>query len=612
MDNALRSLLIEREVFSHLDLHFGDFMQKLDGRMDDLSLFLAAASVSRMKRLGHVCLELPDLAGRPLYSGSNIAYPDLAAWVDILRESPVVGKPGEYNPLVFDGSSKLYLHRYFEYQARLAAFIRSRILTAESFDADHVKTNLKRVFGTFSGSHTEMDWQKIACVLSMMNRFLVISGGPGTGKTTTIVNIITLFLSLHPGWPVKIALAVPTGKAAARLQDAIRQAREKLPLDKSITSRIPETASTIHRLLGTRPGAVGYRYNETNKLDVDMVIVDESSMVDLALLSNLTMALPDHARLILVGDKDQLASVEAGSAFGDICAICRINAFSKPVTRMIEQTTGYQIQKIPAGKEDNRIPDCMVQLLQNYRFGAESGIQKISEEINGGRGRDAMRLLEDPRYPDIAWESIPARQQLKAGLAPPVIEGFRNYLSVNDPVAALQEFEAFQILCALREGLYGVQTVNRLIEDILGSSGLIRKTESPWYHGRPILITRNDYTLNLYNGDVGICLKDPKDRELRICFPDDARGFRAVHPSRIGEHETVYAMTVHKSQGSEFDRILLLLPDRESPVLTRELIYTAITRARKQVLIWGDPTVFDAAVQTRVTRISGLPEALLS
>jgi len=606
---ALQEILSRKEVFTYLDLSFADFMQKLDGRADEFSIFLAAVAVSSLNRQGHVCLELSQVAGQPVLPGSEFFYPDLPVWTEAIRTSPAVGSLGDCKPLIFDGTSKLYLHLYSVYQSQLASFIRSRIFLAEPVEISILRKNLDLLFDS-NQARAETDWQKIACILSIMNRFTVISGGPGTGKTTTIVKIMALLLEMNPGKALRISLAAPTGKAAARLQDAIREAKDRLPFGDDLKSRIPSAATTIHRLLGTIPGSPYFRHNENNHLDTDMVIIDESSMVDLALLSKLTQALPDHARLILVGDKDQLASVEAGSVFGDICDICRFNSFSETLSEVILQTTGTLPDNPDSRVEDSRIQDCMVQLLKNYRFGENSGIRKVSQAVHSGNGRLAMTTMEDRNYKDISWINVPDQRQLQAGLTTPVIQGFHDYLSAKNPAQALNSFGKFQILCALREGPYGVQMVNKLIEEILMSANLIRKTEGLWYHGRPIMITRNDYHLNLFNGDVGIALTDSKDSELRIFFPDEETGFRTFHPSRIGEHETVFAMTVHKSQGSEFDNILLLLPDRESPVLTRELIYTAITRARQQVVIWGDESVFQLAAQKKVTRISGLKEAL--
>lgn len=222
-----------------------------------------------------------------------------------------------------------------------------------------------------------------------------------------------------------------------------------------------------------------------------------------------------------------------------------------------------------------------------------------------------MNLLRQPDFKDIDWEAIPSPGKLFQRLLLPVRNGFRSYLTADHPSEVIRAFNQFRILCALREGPYGVQMVNQWIEDMLRSEGLIGQGGSNWYHGRPVMITRNDYDMGLFNGDVGITLEDPEDRALRVFFPDEVAGFRKVHPTRIGEHETVYAMTVHKSQGSEFETVLLLLPDRDNPILTRELVYTGITRSRKKVSVWGSEPVFKRAVGKRVTRISGLTKALV-
>jgi exodeoxyribonuclease V alpha subunit len=602
-------MLLQKGVFSYIDLHFAEFMQKLDGRQDDVSLFLAAAAVSNSNRQGNICLELSLFAGRNLGFEIALSYPDLTDWIKTLSTSPVVGRPGEFKPLIFDGTSKLYLHRYSVYQTRLVSFIRSRVYSQEAISIPSLKKYLDQLFHS-NQSKQEIDWQKIACIVSARNRFSVISGGPGTGKTTTIVKLMTLLLEMNPEKSLNIALAVPTGKAAARLQDAIRKAREQLLCGDDIKARIPSTVSTIHRLLGTIPDSPYFRYNEKNRLDVDVAIIDESSMVDLALLSKFTMALPEHARLILVGDKDQLASVEAGSVFGDICDACSSNSFSEDLSDIIFQTTGLKAENSTPTHGGNRIQDCMVQLRKSYRFGENSGIQQISSMINVGKGKLTQKYMDDRKYHDISWRQVPRQRDLQKELRDPTIRGFREYLSSGDPADVLEAFGKFRILCALREGPYGVHVVNKMIEEILASNGLIPKTDSLWYPGRPVMITRNDYNLNLFNGDVGIALIDPEDQELRIFFPDEAIMVRKIHPSKLGEHETVYAMTVHKSQGSEFEKILFLLPDRESPILTRELLYTAITRSRKKVAIWGDEIVFQNAVHKRVIRDSGLKDSL--
>jgi len=607
VDKKLTEILIQKGTFSHLDIHFAEFMQRLDGR-NDTGIFLAAASVSSSNRQGHICLDFSGISDRPLLPEYNLYYPGKEIWIEKLKTSPVVGTSCDFKPLILDGSSKLYLHRYFEYQKDLVQFIKNRVSDHFYPKLSGLQKNLNRLFGEEMGGK-EVDWQRIAAVVAATRKFCVISGGPGTGKTTTIVKLIALLLEMNHGKPLKIALAVPTGKAAAKLQDSIRAALEELNCSDDIKSLMPNEASTIHRLLGTIPGSPYFRFNEKNRLDVDAVIVDESSMVDLALLAKLVRSLPDDAKLILVGDKDQLASVEAGSVFADICDAGVMNVFSKDFYRIIDQISSEKTTRSDKKTTENRIENCMIQLLTNYRFGDESGIGKVSSAVNSGNGPLALMHLKDQKYPDIRIEKVPARRGLKDRIKDTVIPGFRDYLIAGNPQDKIEAFGKFRILCALKEGPFGVFAVNRMIEEILRENRLIR-SENIWYEGRPVMIVENDYNLRLFNGDVGISMLDPTDQEMRVFFPDNRSGLKKIHPMRIGPHETVFAMTVHKSQGSEFENVILILPDRESPVLTRELIYTGITRSQKQVLIWGDEQIFENAVSRRVNRVSGLKDAL--
>ena len=607
MDKKLTEILIRKGTFSHLDIHFAEFMQRLDGR-NDTGIFLAAASVSSTNRQGHICLDFSGIAGRPLLPEYDLYYPGKETWIEKLKTSPVVSTSCDFKPLILDGSSKLYLHRYFEYQKDLVQFIKNRVSDHFYPELSGLQKNLNRLFGKEMGGK-EVDWQRIAAVVAATRKFCVISGGPGTGKTTTIVKLIALLLEMNHGKPLKIALAVPTGKAAAKLQDSIRAALEELDCSEDIKSLMPHEASTIHRLLGTIPGSPYFRCNEKNRLDVDVVIVDESSMVDLALLAKLIRSLPDDAKLILVGDKDQLASVEAGSVFADICDAGVMNAFSKDFYRSIDRISGEKNTRSDTKTTENRIENCMIQLLTNYRFGDESGIGKVSSAVNSGNGPLALMHLKDQKYPDIRIEKVPAKRGLKDRIKDTVIPGFRDYLIAGNPQDKIEAFGKFRILCALKEGPFGVFAVNRMIEEILRENRFIR-SENIWYEGRPVMIVENDYSLRLFNGDVGISMLDPTDKEMRVFFPDSRSGLKKFHPMRIGPHETVFAMTVHKSQGSEFENIILLLPHQESPVLTRELIYTGITRSQKQVLIWGDEQIFENAVSRRVNRVSGLKDAL--
>jgi exodeoxyribonuclease V alpha subunit len=341
-----------------------------------------------------------------------------------------------------------------------------------------------------------------------------------------------------------------------------------------------------------------------------VVVVDEASMVDLALLSKLIQALPSHARLILLGDKDQLASVEAGAVLGDICNTGNIHSYSRRFSMDLKKITGYEIMTNPDGDDVSGIQDCIVQLPKSYRFVRDSGIDAVSRAVNAGNEDLAVSLLRGGRSAGIDWKDLPKVKALAWDMRDKIMKGFGNYLNANEPRQIFHVFEQFRILCAVREGPYGVHAINFMVEQILKEEKVI-EPEKRWYNGRPVLITTNDYNLRLFNGDMGIVLPDPEeDNDLRTFFSAADGTLRKFHPLRLPEHETVYAMTVHKSQGSEFDRVLLVLPDRESPVLTRELIYTGITRAKESVEVWGTEDVFRFAVSRSIERSSGLRDAL--
>ncbi len=378
---------------------------------------------------------------------------------------------------------------------------------------------------------------------------------------------------------------------------------------KEILAAIPEEASTLHRLLGALPGSPDFRYNSQNPLPVDLLVVDESSMVDLALLSNLAQAVPPEARLILLGDKDQLASVEAGAVLGDICDTGSLHPFSHPFGQAYRKITGEDLGADSGSAPSSGIQDSIVHLKKSYRFGPQSGIGAVSRAVNEGDGDRALVLMKQEGYPDISWKDLPRPEALGRVMKDHLREGW-SYLKTVDPAEAFERFSAFRILSPLREGPYGVQAVNLLAEEILESEGYIKK-DRPWYKGRPILITKNDYQLRLFNGDAGLILPDPRNQnDLRAFFPSEEGTLRSLPPLRLPAHETVYAMTVHKSQGSEFDRVLIVLPDRDTPLLTRELLYTALTRAKERIEIWGKEEVFRAAVARRIERTSGLRDRL--
>jgi len=589
-------LLTDYGSFSEIDIHFARLMTRFS-EQENPNLFLAAALVSRATAEGHICLDLSSEWG------------DDSAWRKGLYSTKVVGRPGDYKPLILDNQSRLYLYRYWQYEKTLADDINNRSATPiKEIDVPLFKKGLSRLFP--QSQDDETDWQKVSAFVSVMKGFCAISGGPGTGKSTVIAKILAMILEQDKANKIRIALAAPTGKAAARLQEAIKDGKEVLPIEDHIKEAIITEASTIHRLLGTISGSPYFRHNAKNPLPVHTVIIDEASMVDLALMSKLVQAIPSNARLILLGDKDQLASVEAGSVLGDICDTGRIHGFSQKFSERFKQITGDRIEINSNSSNEPEIQDCIVQLDRSYRFGIDSGIGTVSQAINKGDGSLALSLLKINDYDDARWKGLPRPSTLHESLRDTVIQGYRSYLEISDPMEIFRLFEQFRVVCVLREGPYGVSALNLLVEQILREVNLIT-IEKRWYRGRPVLITRNDYNLGLYNGDIGIILPDPAaNNDLRAFFLSPDGTLRRFLPVRLPVHETAYAITVHKSQGSEFDETLLLLPDRHIPILTRELIYTGITRARKSVEVWGIESVFLEAISQRIERASGLRDAL--
>ncbi|MGZ6292254.1 MAG: exodeoxyribonuclease V subunit alpha [Syntrophales bacterium] len=619
-------LNLNNKYFSDLDIHFARFMGRLAGSHVP-EILLAAAMVSRFTREGNICLDLRSVEGT-LLNGDNdsedvLVLPALAKWSAVLEGCKVVGRPGEYKPLILDNRSRLYLYRYWDYERTLAEFIKGRIRDTEDkngrrdlreADTALLRESLSRLFPV-TPDDGDTDWAKIAAVTAFLKRFSVISGSPGTGKTTVVAKVLALLLEQSKGKELRIALAAPTGKAAFRLQESIRKNREGLASPSAVKAAIPDNATTIHRLLGSLRNSPYFRHNERNPLPFNLVVVDEASMVDLPLMSKLVQAMPTEARLILLGDRDQLSSVEAGAVLGDICGIGETRPYSSHFVGTMKAITGRDL----ASSATDTIPgmqDCIIGLKKNYRFEKETGISRACSEVNAGNSQNALIILRSDTYADISWSDIKRPHAMISALRKVVNKRFSNYLQVadthNNSEHALDFFEEFRILCAVRQGPFGVVAVNRLVETILKEANLI-KPEGQWYSGRPIMITRNDYNLRLFNGDVGIILQDHgQENELRAFFRDAAGNIRKFPPVMLPEHETVFAMTVHKSQGSEFTSVLFILPDYDSPVLTRELIYTGITRAKKHVEIWGSEGIFRTAVSRRIMRTSGLYDALYS
>ena len=545
---------------------------------------------------GHVCLPLTEDMRKALLASALVGTPD---------------EP-DNRPMVLDDENRLYLHRYFDYER---IFARHLVAFNERADIDIklIQKSLNRFFGEQTDPDTP-DWQRIAAALAMQQRLTIISGGPGTGKTTTVANILACLQMQNPD--IHIVLAAPTGKAAMRMLEAIRQRASRL--DEPWRSSLPTEAYTIHRLLGAtgRPGI--FRHHRDNPLTLDVLVVDEASMIDLVLAARLFDALPAHARIILLGDKDQLSSVEAGAVFSELSTN---PGLSHDCKETLATTTGIRNSAInpPAIEGQTGISDSTIWLTQNFRFSADSGISRLALAIRDGRKDDAIAALQDPPDNSIRWLSRDKTARLDDHVRKNIRQGFEDYLAViNRTLENMSEenirevfdvFERFRILCAVREGSHGVLAVNELMSEHFRSRIPAHYISRDWYAGRPVMVRQNDYSLRLFNGDIGITLPDAHGN-LIVCFASDTDSFRTISPLRLPEHETAFAMTIHKSQGSEFESLLILIPARTAPVITRELFYTAITRAQKTVDLVCSEEILEAGIDASVRKHTGLMSRL--
>jgi len=564
-----------------VDRHFADFIHRIDRHACD-EIWLAAALASHAVGRGHICLDMEAAAGSVVASGTGgpvLKVPPAGLWRNLLQACDTIGRPGDYTPLVLDDAGRLYLHRTWSYECRVAEGLLRRTATVAG-DPAQLEAGLERYFPTTRGEDAP-DLQREAARAALTRRLAVVSGGPGTGKTATVARILALLVELS-ATPPRMLLATPTGKAAMRLRHSILRAADGLQLSDRQRSTLPAEVRTIHRLLGMNPDTGRCRYNRDNPLECDLLVVDEASMIDLPLMARLLEALPDDARLILLGDRDQLASVEAGAVLADICAG-------------------------PEGGDARPADIAVVHLTRSYRFAAASGIGQLSRLINEGDGDSALELLVSGRCTELSWRPLPGPAGLAGALGEAVSSGYGDYVASSTPARALEQFECFRILSPLRQGPWGVENLNRISAAALGLNPGGQNRE---YRLQPLVISGNNYELGLFNGDTGVLLDEPAGGRLSAWFSDGEGGVRRMSPLRLPPSEPAFALTIHKSQGSEFERVLLILPDQAPELLTRELVYTAITRARSRVEIWSGEEVFRTAVSRRITRSSGLAARL--
>lgn len=578
-----------------LERAFVAMLQRLEPQTPR-SVLLAAALCCQALSRGDVCLLLEVWAGKQPWPEHLELLPDLDTWLEALQQSPLVGAPSDYKPLILE-DQRLYLARYQAYEQALAEDLQQRMDKPLSYDEPQLAQSVQRLF---AANTQTPDWQRLAAVQAVRCPLAIISGGPGTGKTTTVVRLLAALLEQPNGSTLSIGLAAPTGKAAARMAEAIRLAKAKLPISDELKAKLPDEACTLHRLLGSRGDTPQVRYHAGHPLALDVLVVDEASMVDLALMAKLVAALPAKARLILLGDKDQLSAVEAGAVFAELCEGA---GWSPETTRQLQQITGQAVSGSPP---ESQLGEAVVLLTHSHRFAGDSGIGELARYVNQGATDSALKLLKESR-PDLSWQPKPQQKALLERLA----QAYAPYWAVCalpevEPAEAFEAFSQFRALTAVREGPLGLVELNTELENRC-KRRLGRPAHERWYAGRAIMVRQNDYALGLFNGDIGICL--PSDQGLRVFFEAE-QGYRSFAPARLPAHDTALAMTVHKSQGSEFDRVLLVLPDQPSPLLNRALLYTGITRARHQVELWARIERLSEAIKLKTERAAGLAARL--
>jgi exodeoxyribonuclease V alpha subunit len=581
----------EAGILAAADVHVAQRLAELAGKTDE-TVVLAAALAVRAPRLGHVFVDLSRIhetvtveSDEPVDLAS-LPWPEPTAWVERVGASALVGPD---RPLRLSGSA-LYLDRYWREEEQVA---RDLLRLAEPAAAD----------------------QRHAAAAAVLRRLAVVAGGPGTGKTTTVARIVALLEEQAGDSPPLVALAAPTGKAAARLQEAVHEEAAQLDVDEVVKERLLRLeASTLHRLLGFKPGSHSrFRHDRGNRLPYDVVIVDETSMVSLSLMARLVEAVRPEARLILVGDPGQLTSIEAGAVLGDIVGPAAQGLrMSAPTRQAVEQASGVAVEasEPPDGVS---VGDGVAVLRRIHRFG--SGIQRLAEAIRVGDADAAVGALST-EVDDLLWLPVDAAASEAALLVDPIRErAIANGKAVieeargGDALAALARLASFRVLCAHRRGPYGVSTWMPRIESWLAGSVAGFAADGAWYVGRPLLVTENDHAIRLYNGDTGVVVTSETTGRPAAAFERQG-GIVTFSPSRLAAVETVYAMTIHKSQGSQFGTAAVVLPDPSSPILTRELLYTAVTRARTQLVLAGTEEAIRAAVSRPIARASGLRDRL--
>lgn len=625
-DSELLELQMQGKDWRALDKALVTFFREQQKLPAALALLIGQCSFALAQ--GHLCLPLKRMPQQSEQEWQAL----MALYPDLFQLSEDNNQPFVY------ANNALYMRRYFSYQQQIALYLeqsneRSQKLR-QAINPALLNQLLEPLFPATAATSAAPDWQRLSCAIAASSSFSVITGGPGTGKTTTVVKLLLVLQQLQQqqgAAPLTIQLAAPTGKAAVRLRSSIRTTLDKLPASAEIKSQVPTEVSTLHKLLGARAQSRQFKQNALEPLALDLLVVDEASMLDVELMAALLSALPAHARLILLGDKDQLASVEAGALMAELCQWAEQGHYWPVTVDWLNQLSFAAVPELLISQQGKALEQQIGMLRVSHRFDPQSGIAKLATAVNNGQSAEVTAICQAD-YADLQYLEAAEVRQLKQFVLTGQVKsqikdaaGFSFYLQTvaqspaldaseqaieNWAQQVLTDFSAFQLLCAVRQGPFGVEQVNLSVEKMLHQAGLIQQTSqqsSQWYAGRPVMVTQNDYALGLMNGDVGICLLRPYQGKLILAVAfaseDSSKAVRWVLPSRLQQVETAYAITVHKSQGSEFSHAVLVLPDHFSPVLTRELIYTGITRAAKLFsLVCAKPDLLALAIEQKVQR----------
>ncbi len=586
------------QTFNDVHLQFASFFKS-----QNLQPF--AYLVSKKLSQGHICLNLNELSAEDKDISSYFKIDNLDV-AQLKKEKMVSLKGDEKQPFILH-QNRLYLQRYFNYESKiLNRIFKFKNDNDELKQLDSLKEKKDFIKNLFPSTSNIINWQLVAAINSFINNFTIITGGPGTGKTTTVAKILAIMFEIDPN--LKVALAAPTGKAAARMAESLKLA--DLKVNENIKSKFEHLQpATIHRLLGYIPDSNYFKHNQNNPLLVDLLIIDESSMIDVALFSKLLDAVGENTKLILLGDKDQLASVEAGSLFGDLClAQKQLNIFDKNRTQFINSLIDDKTSQIINNHEsiDNHpLFQHIVELKHSYRFKGEEEIGVFSKAIINNN-QDAIKAFIDKNENG----QVIIDTNYGAKLFHDFVKGYQDYINEIDIKEALKKLNNLRVLCAVREGEQGLYITNRRIESYLTEIKLINKGLE-FYLNRPIMVTKNNYALGLFNGDIGI-IREDENKVLKAFFEKSDGELIPVLPGLLSQVETVFAMTIHKSQGSEFTNVLMILPESENMnMITRELLYTGLTRAKQKVILQASAATILKSAEAKVERASGINQRFL-